>query len=58
MHDLRRTPRCRLRRTTPALEIEPGLWSFLPPTPERRQLLDVGGGSGAIAIELCRACPD
>ena len=26
--------------------------------PERRQLLDVGGGSGAIAIELCRACPD
>jgi precorrin-6B methylase 2 len=25
--------------------------------PERRQLLDVGGGSGAIAIELCRACP-
>jgi hypothetical protein len=29
----------------------------LPADPGRQQLLDVGGGSGAIAIELCQARP-
>src|SRR5439155_23635145 len=29
----------------------------VPDIQTRSRLLDVGGGSGAIAIELCRACP-